>query len=449
MPSSWGKRLEKKLNGLADTASKESIQTHANWIAFNRKHGQTITMVLTKALQDYKSNDKRQWLFWQIINEILVREKENSVKWDRLGELRLALGEALQPAMKALGSSMPEQLKAYIEDWEDRDVFGGPSVNAQIRWIYQHRHNVSAAMTAKAADSNAAKTSDQATIDAGTNSSEPQRQKPSTASVATKSLPDKKAGTSAVDDNDGCIISGTTDTGNDVAVEAREKDQREVQTITTSIQTTAEFDFESKGVPPGRVESKDFLDPCTAITTLQIAREVRTNTAIEISTALEKLPADIQALCEEIDSGKISELDTSTTNDFSIRVPSSLIDLDIDEEASNLNMFQDIVQRQQKAREKLIYLLLRSRCKFGSSEAAQEFYEVDDLAKKLKSRKELLSDALELEGLDRSEIGNDSKMKKRDLDQELPALNWYKQDSNGSTSGEGQRVGSQKKQKVV
>ena len=246
MPSSWEKKLEKKLNGLTDTASKESIQTHANWIAFNRKHGQTITMVLTKALQDYKSNDKRQWLFWQIINEILVREKENSVKWDRLGELRLALGEALQPAMKALGSSMPEQLKAYIEDWEDRDVFGGPSVNAQIRWIYQHRHNVSAAMTAKAADSNAAKTSDQATIDAGTNSSEPQRQKPSTASVATKSLPDKKAGTSAVDDNDGCIISGTTDTGNDVAVEAREKDQREVQTITTSIQTTAEFDFESK-----------------------------------------------------------------------------------------------------------------------------------------------------------------------------------------------------------
>ncbi len=219
--------------------------------------------------------------------------------------------------------------------------------------------------------------------------------------------------------------------------------------LMAAIRMINHFVYFDQGVQPGRVESKDFLDPCTAITTLQIAREVRTNTAIEISTALEKLPADIQALCEDLDSGKVSELDTSTTNDFSIRVPSSLIDLDIDEEASNLNMFQDIVQRQQKAREKLIYLLLRSRCKFGSNEAAHEYYEIDALAKKLKSRKELLSDALELEGLDTSEIGNDSKTKKRDLDQELPALTWYTQDNNNPTLDEGQRVGSQKKQKIV
>lgn len=151
------------------------------------------------------------------------------------------------------------------------------------------------------------------------------------------------------------------------------------------------------------------------------------------------MPADIKTACEDLDSGKVSELDTATTNDFSIRIPSSLIDLDIDEEASNLNMFQDIVQRQQKAREKLIYLLLRSRCKFGSTEAAQEFYEIDDLAKKLKNRKELLSDALELEGLDTNEIGNNSKTRKRDLDEELPTLTWYTPDNDGSN----------KKQKVA
>mmetsp|Transcript_3203 Transcript_3203/g.7592 ORF Transcript_3203/g.7592 Transcript_3203/m.7592 type:complete len:449 (-) Transcript_3203:445-1791(-) len=448
MLSSWGKRLEKKLNGLADTASKESIQTHSNWIAFNRKHVQTIATVLTKSLQDNKSNEKHQWLFWQIINEILVREKGNAKKWDKLGELRLALGEALQPAMKTLGSSMPDQLEAYLEEWEDQDVFGGPSLNAQIRWIYQHRNNVSTATTTQAAPP---KTSAQAPDTTSTTSGAPQAQDPSTASVAetklslASKLPDESSGAPmelTEDDNSGDMLSGPND--DDAATATQQEAQSPSASIPSAQKQSAplkeqtEFDFESKGVPPGPVESRDFSDPCTAITTLQIARDIRTNTAVETSTALENFPADIKTACEDLDSGKLSELDTATTNDFSIRIPSSLIDLDIDEEASNLNMFQDIVQRQQKAREKLIYMLLRSRCKFGSAEAAQEFYEIDELAKQLKTRKELLSDALELEGLDTNEIGNNSKTKKRDLEKELPALTWYTPDN-----------GSNKKQKVA
>jgi hypothetical protein len=158
------------------------------------------------------------------------------------------------------------------------------------------------------------------------------------------------------------------------------------------------------------------------------------------------LPADIQTACQELDDGTLQELDTATTNEFSIRIPPSLIDLDIDEETSSLNMFQDIVQRQQKAREKLIYLLLRSRCKFGSREAAQEFYEIENLGKKLKKRKELLSDALELEGLDPNEIGSDvDTNKKRDFEQVLPSLTWYKpDDEQGLESGDGQSTVSKK-----
>lgn len=81
MTSNWGKKLEKKLNGLADSASKESIQTLANWVAFNRKHATIIATVLTGSLQGTRNinknnNDttttttsainnqvKRQWLF--------------------------------------------------------------------------------------------------------------------------------------------------------------------------------------------------------------------------------------------------------------------------------------------------------------------------------------------------------------------------------------------------
>lgn len=175
--------------------------------------------------------------------------------------------------------------------------------------------------------------------------------------------------------------------------------------------------------------------------------------------ALANLPADILTACQDLDSGKLQELDTATTNEFSIRIPSSLIALDFNEESSSLNMFQDIVQRQLQAREKLIYLLLKSRCKFGSMEAAREFHEIDNLSEKLKKRKELLSDALELEGLDTNEIGNDidlnnksSQAVKRDREKELPPLTWYKpDDEEGCASGEGGKVAIErnKKQKVV
>lgn len=149
--------------------------------------------------------------------------------------------------------------------------------------------------------------------------------------------------------------------------------------------------------------------------------------------------------CQDLKNGKLKELDTAMTNDFSIRIPSILLDVDVNEETSNLNMFQDIVQRQEKAREKLIYLLLRSRCQFGSMEAARDFYEMDNVASNLKKRKEMLSDALELEGLDTSQIIDDSttessnknsQNKKKDEQQELVPLVWYKPDNDENTSEE-------------
>ena len=155
MSSSWGKKLDKKLDGLPDTASKESIQTLANWIAFNRKHSETIATALTSALQNFMNNEKRQWLFWQLIHEVLIRDNGNTSKWEKLGDLRIALGEALQPSMKILGNTMPDELETYLEEWEDLDVFGGPSVNSQIRRLYQSRKNV----TPKVENSDSMKTS--------------------------------------------------------------------------------------------------------------------------------------------------------------------------------------------------------------------------------------------------------------------------------------------------
>ena len=238
MSLSWGTRLEKKLNGLADTASTESIQTYSNWIAFNRKHVQTITSVLSQVLQDNKNNDKRQWLFWEIINEILVREKANAVKWERLSKLRPALGEALQTAMKQLGSTMPDQLGTFLEEWEDLDVFGGPSLNAEIRLIFQNRKNltnIGATDTASSSSTTA---------------------KPQEASTAESSMPPSQSG-----DGDE-IISGSYDNDGDMDTGEGVKQPQEPQNTSTAmpspeksdapskpLKEQAEYDFESKVSP--------------------------------------------------------------------------------------------------------------------------------------------------------------------------------------------------------
>ena len=142
MSSSFRNKLRKKLNGLGDTASKDSVQTLSNWIGFSRKHAPITATVLAKNLQDSKNNAKRQWMYWRLIHQVLVNENGNASKWEKLAELRFALGEALQPAMKVLGNTMPDQLGTCLEEWEDNNVFGGPSLISQIRRLYQNRNNL-------------------------------------------------------------------------------------------------------------------------------------------------------------------------------------------------------------------------------------------------------------------------------------------------------------------
>jgi len=528
MTSNWGKKLEKKLNGLADSASKESIQTLANWVAFNRKHATIIATVLTGSLQGTRNintnnNDtsnttssssvnnnqgKRQWLFWQLIHEILMIERGNTKKWEKLGELRTLLGEALQPSMEHLGCAIPDKLKDLLEEWEEYDVFGGPSLMSQIWRLYQNKDNTNTNtntdhdhdQTVSSNSNNAEETVSSVvglvvppvetsdfggstvvvdTLSIGSNNEDPSSESESVKetsemvdSATNNSAPSSSTTTTIAtggnkDEQKKMIVQREEEEGENKnhglvtttapSISYDEKVEKETQVVSKSneINTTnknqensekslpsptrrnpslslnqqIEYDFESKGVNPGIVESREFLDPCKAITTLQIARDIRTNTAVEISTALANLPSDVYEACEDLKSGKLEELDTTMTNDFSIRIPSNLIDFNIDEEASNLTMYQDIVQRQQKAREKLIYLLLKSRCQFGSMEAARGFYEMDHVAESLKKRKEMLSDALELEGLDTSEIFNSessstesSQTKKQ---QQLEPLLWY------------------------
>eukprot|EP00980_Cylindrotheca_fusiformis_P002710 scaffold627_cov125-Cylindrotheca_fusiformis.AAC.27 len=408
MSSSWGKKFEKKLAALADSASKESIQTLANWVGFNRKHASIITQTLTNELKANANNESRQWLYWQLIHEILLLDKANPAKWGKLQELRTALGEStIVTGIETITKLSPQVQESLVKEWDEHNVFGGPTLVAQIRRLLSSTSSGEGE---------------------GDEESKPAIAKEVAAAAA------EEAKDRLTKENEPSQVS------TEVTQEIEEKEadpEKESATVErrSSLSSLSgkdiDYDFESKGVPAGKVDSKQFLEPCKAIATLQIARDLRNDAPVQLSSLLDNLPPDIQ---ENLDSEEFSE---ETIDDYGKRIPAKLLDMNLDEQLGNIATFKDILLRQQTARKTLIHLLLKSRCQFGSSEAAKLFFELEDTSQKLKKRKQLLADALELEGLDNEIDSTDitSSIAK------LPKLSWYqKEDAGDSTSNKKTRI---------
>ncbi|KAG7360356.1 hypothetical protein IV203_035455 [Nitzschia inconspicua] len=429
--SSWGKKLDKKLATLTDNASRETIQTVANWIAFNRKHAAIITETLIKNLQQAKENAKRQWLYWQLIHEILIADRETQAKWDKLIELRVALGEGLIPVMEQLGNDMPSSdLNDFLKEWESLDAFGGPSLMSQIKRLYINRGIINDSVMKDAPAGELIETP--AEEGSASETSVPIQPEEELHVTEIVSLAEAPTETIAIKSEDFTEEIGSSN----VKVEESPSKRRSSFSQNNKL---VEYDFDASGVEPGKVEAKEFLEPCKAIATLQIARDVRANTALEISTGITNLPEDIVQTCKDLQSGAMEELDTAKINDYSVRIPSSLLDLNMEEELNSVQTYQDILQRQKRAREELIKLLLKSRCEFGSQAAAKDYYATATISEKLRKRKQLLSDALELEGLDTSQIvddkDDDKKKKKESMKDDLPSIEWYNPEEGEASSG--------------
>ena len=133
MASSWGPKLEAKLESLTDTASSESIQAVCKWIGFNRKHTDVIASVILDQLAS--STEKRQSLYWKVVDQVLAQD-HGTPKWDRMAELRSALGEkTIIPALEKGYFSDASALETMMKEWNDRDCFGGPTHVSQMRRV--------------------------------------------------------------------------------------------------------------------------------------------------------------------------------------------------------------------------------------------------------------------------------------------------------------------------
>jgi hypothetical protein len=103
-------------------------------------------------------------------------------------------------------------------------------------------------------------------------------------------------------------------------------------------------------------------------------------------------------------------------------VPDDVLDLDVAGALANVKLHREIIQKQNEHRKKCIELLINSRCKFGSVEAASLFYDLEGVMETLsKKRKALVLDAMELEGLDFEAIGSGED---GDKDENLGDFSW-------------------------
>ena len=422
-----------------------------------------------------------------VLNELLLLNKDQPSRWEMLADLRLAIGEQLLTALTAITSareadaaaenkdipiekvltpSTIEKLSSFLSDWDKHNVFGGPTLIHQLKRRLSasassthSQQQASTAISSRKQDLTTA-TADVTSVDSADPSdnnddpmappspapSESEGKAASIAKVAPemheeqaeKELSELLPVAIAPSSSSASATNGAPSSPTETKSSTADRSQ-----TTTAAAPSSSYDFESKNIPERIVDPRQLLEPCRAIATLQIARDLRNDNALQLSSLLQGMPEDVRAFTAElaersendgtVDASAIMDLDDTRARDFSNRTSDQLLDTDLGEALQNVRTLRDICRQQSAARQNLFDLLIASRCKFGADQVAAAFYAMD--AEELKGRSQILADAMELEGLDIAEMEGDAtgggtkagnKTTNENLDEELPLLTWYK-----------------------
>mmetsp|Transcript_28901 Transcript_28901/g.79332 ORF Transcript_28901/g.79332 Transcript_28901/m.79332 type:complete len:262 (-) Transcript_28901:936-1721(-) len=140
--SPWAKKLDTKISALSATSSKESIQTLAKWIGFNRKHRDSFVAIFTDRLTATSSGNEMLPVYLAVIHQVLLLESGgngNPGKWDKLSELRVALGEMMLNRLQSdvngvfEAAAVRDKLTASVKEWDSVNAFGGPTLINQLK----------------------------------------------------------------------------------------------------------------------------------------------------------------------------------------------------------------------------------------------------------------------------------------------------------------------------
>mmetsp|Transcript_22029 Transcript_22029/g.32543 ORF Transcript_22029/g.32543 Transcript_22029/m.32543 type:complete len:435 (-) Transcript_22029:8-1312(-) len=415
--SIWSKRLEKRLSALANGASKESLQTLSRWIAFNRKHALDIVGALKQNMLSESTTSARLWLYWQLIDQILLLDKDNTTRFDRAEDLRIMVGEQIViPTARGLSEKeILMKVKPLVQQWDAINVFGGPTLTNQVK---------RAVGSAAAPSTKVNEPETHKSTDLEKNTDDEAFPPSDDTKVHDVSNVEEKASVTK-----GVATAPEEETTVDFASKLDSNTNEERNSASTTNATQVEFDFENAGIPAGTVEAREFLEPCKAVATLQITRDLRSESSVQMKSWFQSIPSDIRESMKlryekekKIGDEVLPALGEEKVERYSLGLSSEILDLDVDEALENVRSFRDVVQKLKAARKKLIHLLIKSRCDFGSNQAAEAFYDGSGLQEKLGKRRELLLDAMDLEGLEPPEKKQDENVK------ELDGFSWFNSD---------------------
>ena len=139
-----------------------------------------------------------------------------------------------------------------------------------------------------------------------------------------------------------------------------------------------------QGVPEAKVEPSQFLDACKVIASIQITRDLGSDAAMNLSSALSNIPPEVEEACNTIleqqkqndgqdETTPTSVMELLSNPEVLSNLPDEVLDLDLKYARQSLQTYREAIRQQRKARLQCLKLLLASRCSFGSMDAARAF----------------------------------------------------------------------------
>lgn len=409
---SWTSKLENKLSTLTETSSQESLTTVAKWICFNRKQAASFCQVLSDRLSS--PSPGKQMIMIDLIDCVLLNDKGSSA-WDRGLDLRRTIGESvLLPNLEKLDEAGRNKISACAKEWDDSNSFGGPTIINLIR-----KQVTSLSKSVKEEPEPQAIDLTESPKDSMESSSSPLE-------LPVQSLPTPSSApvTSPNDEND------ENDDLGDLAPLSKRSRTSDPTASGSALMDAVHYDFESSGIPHVPTDPSQLVDSCNQVANLQIARDIRKDSAIQLNSLFTSLPEDVRRSCAEAaeTEGDFTLPSDDTARDYGVRVNQTLIDMDMKEQLVNLFQLRKLIEQQREARQSALKLLVQSRCKFGSEDAAAAFCSADRGKEELSKRRQILLDALELEGFG-LEDDDTNEHQKGNEEVELEPLSWYKGDA--------------------
>jgi len=344
------------------------------------------------------------------MNELLVMESSSrDEKWKRLADFRALLGEkviapfieSIKDGADSVDAEDLEKVDAMIDDWEEADSFGSPIVVSQARRIFGERKKVEE----KSEESSMKEERIVVMTDLDEKGDQLKTETMEVEMVDdTSSMPaeveiteDKPNLEEESSDHNKAETSAETD-----MADQPQKSVHDPKPMSTAIATDFEFDFEKEGVEFRKVPIEEFLEPCKSISTLQIAREIRSDSSSRLWNTLQSLPSEAEELAKKKRDDPLTPIQPNSR--ALLEIPDDVLDLDVAEALQEMKQLRDTVRKQMEARQTCADLLIQCRCRFGAQEAAEAFYSIRKELEVLKKQKEELADAMALEGLDMDEV---------------------------------------------